>query len=78
VGPAIVPGVSLANVRRAIGALLNESVLPETSSSAEGVSKKWEKLARAPGELKARKAAVSWPAKKKTAGKGIKTAITRG
>jgi hypothetical protein len=79
VGPAIVPGVSwaaapgpldAAEVRRAIGALLNEGVLPEASTSAEGVNKKWEKLARAPGELKTRKAAVSWPAEKKPAGKG--------
>jgi hypothetical protein len=79
VGPAIVPGVSwaaapgpldAAEVRRAIGALLNEGVQPEASTSAEGVNKKWEKLAKAPGELKTRKAAVSWPAEKKPAGKG--------
>jgi hypothetical protein len=75
IGPAIVPGVSWAaapgpideaEVRRAIGALLNEGVLPETSMSAEGVNKKWEKLARAPGELRTRKMTVSWPVKKKT------------
>ncbi len=58
VGQAIVPGVpwaaapgplEAAEVRRAIGGLLNEGVLPDTSLSAEAINRKWEKLARAPG-----------------------------
>jgi hypothetical protein len=45
-------------------------VLPKTATSAEGVNKKWEKLARAPGELRTRKATLSWLVEKKPAGKG--------
>jgi hypothetical protein len=44
-------------------------VLPKTATSAEGVNKKWEKLARAPGELRTRKAILSWPVEKKLEGK---------
>lgn len=79
IGPAIVPGVpwmaapgplEAAEVRRAIGSLLNEGVLPDASLSAEAVNKKWEKLVRAPGDLKLKKPGLSWPTERRTAEKG--------
>lgn len=60
----------MAEVRQAIRGLLNKVVLPDASLSAEAVNKKWEKLARAPGDLKLRRPGLSWPAEKRIAEEG--------
>lgn len=84
VAPAIIPGVPWvaapgplegSEVRRAIGALLNEGVVPDTSLSADMVGKKWEKLVRAPGDMKPKKPGLTWPTERKPVEKGK---ITKG
>jgi hypothetical protein len=79
VAPAIVPGVpwtaapsplGSSEIKWAIGALLTEGVVPDNSLSADSVNRKWEKLTRAPEELKPKKAALTWPIERRAAEKG--------
>jgi hypothetical protein len=58
-------------VRAAIGALLNEGVLADHCLNGETLKRKWDKLARAPKELKQKKPEKAWPsAAPPTASKG--------
>ena len=52
----------IAEVAAAIGALLNTGCLTETSVAQESTRKKWEKIAKAPADLRKKKADRSWPA----------------
>jgi hypothetical protein len=87
VAPAIVPGVpwtatqgplESSEVKRAIGALLSEGVVPDNSLSADSVNRKWEKLARAPGDMKPKKPGLTWPMERRAAEKGRKSTLRKG
>jgi hypothetical protein len=50
-----------ADVRAAIGKLLNTGVLADSSLSEETMRKKWSKIQRAPDSMRARKPEKTWP-----------------
>lgn len=71
IAPAIQPGspweaapgpLASADVVTAIGALLNTGCIADACISFESMRKKWEKIKRAPGDLRRKKAEKSWPA----------------
>ena len=71
IAPAIQPGALWSNavgplaggeVVKAVGGLLNTGCLVESSVASESLRKKWEKVQRAPGDLRRKPAEKTWPA----------------
>ena len=83
IAPAIIPGMMWtttagpltgAEVRTAVGALLNNGCMTETSVAKETMRKKWSKAKANPDDLRRKKAEKTWPAETTApAKKGRKT-----